>query len=282
MGMVTIARDTGTLLVIPNAGAGPATGPLCAPNIFRTSFSNWQPAFPMGSVMAAKGHKRAVALSWQYAAGEESTGGFAEGFTAAGGEVVETMFLPFPDVEFQPLLTRIAELAPDAVYVFFAGAGAVKFVTDYTAAGLRDSIPLYGPGFLTDGILDALGPAADGLETTLHYGDGLDLPRDVAFRQAFSAFSDLEPDVYAVQGYDTAQLIAIGLDAVGGDLGAREDLIAAMEAAEIDSPRGRFKLSKAHNPIQNIYLRRVEGGINQVTGIAAEALADPARGCQLA
>jgi branched-chain amino acid transport system substrate-binding protein len=55
-----------------------------------------------------------------------------------------------------------------------------------------------------------------------------------------------------------------------------------MEAAEIDSPRGRFKLSKAHNPIQNIYLRRVEGGINQVTGIAAEALADPARGCQLA
>ena len=48
MAMVKVARDTNTLLVIPNAGANDATGPQCAPNIFRTSFSNWQPAFPMG------------------------------------------------------------------------------------------------------------------------------------------------------------------------------------------------------------------------------------------
>ena len=39
--MVKVAADNNTLLVIPNAGVGAATGPLCAPNIFRTSFSNW-------------------------------------------------------------------------------------------------------------------------------------------------------------------------------------------------------------------------------------------------
>jgi len=53
MAMVKVARDTGTLLIIPNAGANDATGPACAPNIFRTSFSNWQTTFPMGKVMAA-------------------------------------------------------------------------------------------------------------------------------------------------------------------------------------------------------------------------------------
>jgi hypothetical protein len=43
MAMVKVARDTNTMLIIPNAGANEATGPLaCAPNIFRTSFSNWQ------------------------------------------------------------------------------------------------------------------------------------------------------------------------------------------------------------------------------------------------
>jgi branched-chain amino acid transport system substrate-binding protein len=40
-------------------------------------------------------------------------------------------------------------------------------------------------------------------------------------------------------------------------------------------------MSKAHNPIQDIYLRRVEGNANQVIGIAWKALEDPARGCKM-
>jgi branched-chain amino acid transport system substrate-binding protein len=40
MGMVKIAKETGMLLIIPNAGLDAAPGALCAPNIFRSSFSN--------------------------------------------------------------------------------------------------------------------------------------------------------------------------------------------------------------------------------------------------
>ena len=282
MAMVKVARDTGTMLVIPNAGAEAATGALCAPNIFRTSFSNGQPAFPMGKVVADRGLKSAVTLTWQYAAGEESTGGFKEGFIAADGKVLKELRLPFPNVEFQPLLTEIAAIKPDVVYAFFAGGGAVKLVKDYAAAGLKDKIPLVGPGFLTDGTLPAQGDAAAGMETTLHYGDALDVPKNAAFRAAYKQRTGREPDVYAVQGYDTGQLLAIGLAAVKGDTGARNELIAAMEAAHIDSPRGGFTLSKAHNPIQNIYLRKVVGTENRVVAVAHKALADPARGCKLA
>ena len=88
------------------------------------------------------------------------------------------MTLPFPQVEFQSFLTEIAALKPDVVYVFFAGGGAVKFVKDYAAAGLNKTIPLVGPGFLTDGTLEAQGESAQGLLTTLHYGDGLDNPEE--------------------------------------------------------------------------------------------------------
>jgi branched-chain amino acid transport system substrate-binding protein len=221
-------------------------------------------------------------LTWQYAAGEESVGGFKEGFTAAGGTILKELWLPFPNVEFQPLLTEIAALKPDVVYSFFAGGGAVKLVKDYAAAGLKDKIPLVGPGFLTDGTLPAQGEAAQGLETTLHYGDALDLPKNNAFRAAYKKASGRDADVYAVQGYDTGQLLTIGLAAVNGDTGARDDLIRAMEAAQIDSPRGKFTLSKAHNPIQDIYLRKVVGLENRVTAVAHKALADPARGCKLA
>jgi branched-chain amino acid transport system substrate-binding protein len=54
MAMAKVAKDTNTLLIVPNAGADNVTGPLCAPNIFRTSFSNWQPAYAMGKVAASK------------------------------------------------------------------------------------------------------------------------------------------------------------------------------------------------------------------------------------
>src|SRR5579863_2514627 len=282
MAMVKVATDNDTMLIIPNAGADAATGPACAPNIFRTSFSNWQPGFAMGKVAAERGKKRAVALSWDYAAGHESVNGFKEAFAAGGGKIEKELFVPFPNVEFQAILTEIASIKPELVYVFFAGGGAVKFVKDYAGAGLKASVPLVGAGFLTDGTLQAQGEAAQGLETTLHYADGLDIPKDKTFRAEFTKATSRPADVYAVQGYDAGQLLVAGLGAVKGDTGARKALIAAMEKAEIDSPRGKFTLSKAHNPVQDIYLRKVEGLENKYVSVAAKALADPARGCKMA
>ncbi|MBL8286466.1 MAG: ABC transporter substrate-binding protein [Rubrivivax sp.] len=279
--MAKAAKESGTTLIVPNAGASVVTGPMCGPNIFRSSFSNWQPAYAMGEVAAKKGHKRAVTITHKYAAGDESVGGFKEGFEKGGGKVVKELNLPFPQVEFQALLTEIASLKPDAVYTFFAGAAAVKFVKDYAAAGLKKSIPLYGPGFLTDGTLEAQGADAEGLLTTLHYADGLNTPRDNAFRLAYVKAYKLQPDVYAVQGYDAAQMLGIGLAATKGDIGKKAEFSAALRKAKIDSPRGAFTLSASHNPVQDIYLRQVSNKENKLVSVASKALADPGKGCSM-
>jgi branched-chain amino acid transport system substrate-binding protein len=281
MAMAKVAKDTGTLLIVPNAGADAVTGPMCAPNIFRSSFSNWQPGYATGEVVAKKGHKKVVTITWKYAAGDESVRGFKEAFEKSGGKVVKELSLPFPNVEFQALLTEIAATKPDAVYTFFAGGGAVKFVKDYSAAGLKKSIPLFGSGFLTDGTLDAQGADADGLETVLHYADSLNTKRDNEFRLAYAKTFKLQPDVYAVQGYDAAQMLAVGLNGVKGDLSKKAEFAAAVEAAKIDSPRGPFTISKAHNPVQDMYLRKVVGKENALVGIASKGLTDPARGCKM-
>ena len=281
MAMAKVAKDTNTLLVIPNAGARAVTGPMCAPSIFRASFSNWQPGYAMGKVAGDKGAKKVVTITWKYAAGDESVEGFKDGLKASGGEVIKELTLPFPNVEFQALLTEIAAAKPDAVYAFFAGGGAVKFVKDYAAAGLSKTIPLYGPGFLTDGALEAQGDSAQGLLTTLHYADGLDIPKDKTFRAAYAQAYKMQPDVYAVQGYDSAQLLGTGLTAVKGDVSKRSELVAAMEKARIDSPRGAFTLSKSHEPVQDIYLRKVEGRQNKYVSVAVKSLADPSPGCKM-
>lgn len=282
MGIQKVARDTGVLNLIPNAGVHAATRALCAPNVFRTSFSNSQPTLALGKAMVEKGHKKAVWITWKYAAGDEAYEGFKQSYTAAGGTIVKELGLPFPNVEFQALLTEIAALKPDAVACFFAGGGAAKFIKDYAAAGLKDKIPLYGSGFLTEGVLDAAGPAADGIITTMHYSDSLETPRNKQFRLEYAKTFRSQPDVYAVQGYDTGLLLVQGANAVKGDMASKPALYKALESAVIDSPRGKWTMSKAHNPVQDIYLRVVENKENKVVGVAAKALSDSGAGCRMA
>ena len=281
MGIHKVARDTGVLNIIPNAGVHVATRAQCAPNVFRTSFTNAQPTLALGKAMVDRGHKKAVWITWNYAAGDEAFEGFEKSYTEAGGTIIKKLGLPFPNVEFQSLLTEIASYKPDAVACFFAGGGAAKFLRDYAAAGLNKTIPLYGSGFLTEGVLDAAGEAAEGVLTTLHYSDSLDIPRNKQFRLDYVKAFKAQPDVYAVQGYDAGLLLVKGANAVKGDLSNKPALYAALEGATIDSPRGKWTMSKAHNPIQDIYLRQVVNKDNKVIGIAQKAVADPATGCRM-
>lgn len=281
LAMAQAAREENKIIIIPNAGADDLTRRNCMPTLFRTSFSNWQPAFPCGKVAYEDGYRKAVVMTWNYPAGHESTRGFKESFQAAGGQIVKEFLPDFPSVEFQAALTEIAALRPDCVYVFFAGAGALKFMRDYAAAGLQGRIPLYGAGFLTDGVLREAGAAAEGIKTTLHYAD--DLPNELNrnFRLRFKQTTNRDADVYAVQGYDTGTFLIKGLEAVRGDVNARQPLLNAFRGAVIDSPRGTFTLSPQGNPIQNIYLRQVTRGEEKLVRTVAERLADPGTDCRL-
>jgi branched-chain amino acid transport system substrate-binding protein len=281
MAMMQIVRQEKTLTVVTNAGAQAVTGALCAPHVFRTSFSNWQTSYPCADVMLKAGHKKAVLMFWNYSFGQESMAAFKEGYAKGGGTIVKEIAVPFPSTEFQANLSEIASLKPDAVFVFFAGAGAAKFVKDYADAGLRDKVALYGSGFLTEGVLAAQGAAADGIKTTLHYADALDNAANRKFRAAFKKATNREADVYAVAGYDTVNVLAQALEKVKGDTGARADLIASLESVHIDSPRGRFRFSRTHNPIQDVYLRQVKGGREAVVGVAMKDAEDPGAGCKM-
>jgi branched-chain amino acid transport system substrate-binding protein len=117
--------------------------------------------------------------------------------------------------------------------------------------------------------------------TTLHYSDSLDTPRNKSFRLEYAKAFKMQPDVYAVQGYDTGLLLVQGANAVKGDLSKKSELYKAMEGAVIDSPRGKWTMSKSHNPVQDIYLRVAEKGENKVIGVAAKGLSDPGTGCRM-
>lgn len=60
MALVQASREKGTPLIIPNAGNVAASRDLCAESVFRTSFTNWQPAYGMGLALAKTGVKKAA------------------------------------------------------------------------------------------------------------------------------------------------------------------------------------------------------------------------------
>jgi len=167
------------------------------------------------------------------------------------------------------------------VFTFFAGAGAIKFVKDYDAAGLKKTVPLVASGFVTEEPIEAYGPSVQGVLSTLHYADNIETPRNNAFRKSFALTYKANANVYAVQGYDAAQLLGVGLTAVKGDFKQRDAMVAAMRKATIDSPRGKFTLSPQHNPVQDIFLREGKGTGNEMRSVAVKALADPGRGCKM-
>jgi hypothetical protein len=122
MAMVQASRERGVPLIIPNAGNAAATRELCAPTIFRTSFTNWQPAFAIGKSLADRGVRRAAWVTWDYAAGKEATDGFREGLRAGGAELVRELTLPFPENNFQPIfgVMGVTNLAHGSLFMIGA------------------------------------------------------------------------------------------------------------------------------------------------------------------
>lgn len=281
MGMLRVAKQSGAITIIPNAGLGAATNELCMPNVFRTSHNMWQDSYPMGKVAYDRGHREMVTITWDYAGGKEDLAAFEEAFTEAGGEIIEQILVPFPSTEFQSYLTQIASLNPDAVYTFFAGGGGVSFVRDYAAAGLKENIPLLGSGFMTEGNLAALGDAGEGVLTTLHYAETLESDENQNFVSAYQEAYGEMPDAYAVHGYDTGAMLIQALDAVEGNTADRDALIEALAIVELQSPRGPLRFSESHHPIQNIYLREIRNGRHEVLSVAHELLESPDVDCQM-
>lgn len=291
-GVLAAIRDTvhraRQILLVANAGNDEISRGRCSRYLFRTSFSNWQPNFPMGAWVAAHVGKAAYLVAPKYAAGFDMMKAFKESFVPAGGRIVGEDYTPFPvNEDFAPFLTKINQAGPPVVYAFFSGSQAVRFVRQYEEFGLKSRSRLCGAGFLTEtDVLPAEGKAALGIVTGHFYSTLLDNPTNRRFLAAYQAKFKKEPDGFAVQGYDTAETIVRALQATGGDTENKDRLLAALRAVEFDSPRGRFRFDpKTQNVIQPfIYIREVRevgGGLANVVIDRVADVTDPGTGCTL-
>lgn len=258
LGVKDQATQAKVPLIIANAGANDVTDG--SEYVWRTSFSNGAIGASLGEEIAAEvGDGSVYVMAADYAAGEEFAAGFTEAFEAAGGTIAGESFTPFGTTsDWQPFLTKAENSGATAVFAFYAGAEAVNFVKQYDSFGLSGEIPLYGPGFLTEGgVLAAQGASAEGVRTSLHYSNLLESEENAAFVEAYTAAYDSAPTVYSVQAYDAAQALDLALEDADGVSG--EAIAAALDGVgEIASPRGAWSFDESHSPDQPYFLREVQ------------------------
>ncbi|MFH1112443.1 MAG: ABC transporter substrate-binding protein [Pseudomonadota bacterium] len=243
--------------VISNAGADDLTQRKSNPFIVRPAFVNSAGSHPLGKWLYEKGHRKAVLMGADYAAGYEHVGGIARTFKENGGKILQEIWPPLGTKDYAPYLAKIDRDA-DVVMVFFAGADALTFVKQYADYGLKSRLPLVGKGYLVDDkILPKQGSAAEGVITESHWCLLLDTPENKAFMDAHKKKYGRLPTLYSEQGYLTAKLIAEALNKTNGKVDG-EEFVKVMRSIELKAPRGPVKFDEYGAPVQNSYIREVK------------------------
>lgn len=245
-----------TIMISPVAGPSPVAGKQCSPYFFSTSWQNDQPHEAMGQYLSDKGVKTAYILAPNYQAGKDTLNGFKRRFT---GKIVGEVYTGLSQLDFAAEIAQIRFTNPEAVYVFYPGGYSINFVKQY-AQTIGAKIPLYSASSIDDTNIAAIGDAALGTFQTASWNYDFDNPANVRFREAFARRYGYKPSFYAAYGYDAAQLLNAAIGAVGGKVSDKPALIAAMEKADFNSVRGKFRYNKNHFGIQDFYLLEVVKG----------------------
>jgi len=246
--------DTGTFLISPNAGPSSYAGKECSPFFYVTSYQNDQVHEILGKVAQDRGYKRVYLLVPNYQAGRDSVAGFKLDYK---GEIVEESYMPLGALDFQPELSKISSLKPDAVFTFMPGGMGVNLVKQYRQAGLADSIPVLSAFTVDESTLPAQQDAAIGMFGGADWAPNLDNAESKKFVAAYEGAYNVVPGTYAMQAYDTAMLIDSAVKAVKGDLGNKDAVASALRKADFVSLRGNFKFNTNGYPIQDFYLTKV-------------------------
>jgi branched-chain amino acid transport system substrate-binding protein len=254
-----------------------------SPYVVRTSFTLPQSSVIIADWAVKNGIKKVVSIVSDYAPGIDSETSFKQRFTAAGGELLEAIRVPFQNPDFAPFLQRARDAQPDAIFVFVPSGQGGAFVKQFAERGLdKAGIKLIGPGDVTDDdLLNGMGDAVIGTVTAHLYSASHPSAANKAFVDAFKkANNGLRPNFMAVGGYDGMHLIYAALKKTNGAADG-DALVGAMKGMAWESPRGPISIDpETRDIVQNIYIRRVErvgGELYNVEFATFEAVKDPVK-----
>jgi branched-chain amino acid transport system substrate-binding protein len=259
MATAPIATQAKVPEVVMAAGTSSITE--ASPFVVRTSFTLAQSSVPMAEWAYKNGIKKVVTLVSDYGPGIDAEKSFSDKFKADGGTIVENLRIPMRSPDFAPVLQKVADAKPDALFVFVPSGTGAQFVKQFVERGLdKSGVKLIATGDVTDDDqLNGMGDVVVGVINAHNYSANHNSALNKTFVEAFKkANGGLRPNFMAVGGYDGMALIYGALKKTNGATDG-EKLIAAMKGMAWESPRGPISIdADTRDIIQNIYIRKVD------------------------
>ncbi|MBQ0933029.1 ABC transporter substrate-binding protein [Ideonella alba] len=252
-----IATQSKTPMVVMAAATSAITE--ASPYITRTSFTLPQAAVAMGDWAPKNGIKKVVTLVTDYGPGNDAEKYFSDRILLNSGQVLEKLRTPLRSPDFAPVLQKVRDAKPDALFVFLPSGQGAQFMKQFGERGLdKAGIKLIGTGDITDDDqLNDMGDVALGVVTTQHYSAAHPSPMNKRFVADFQAMHKFRPNFMAVGGWDGMRLLYNGLNASKG--AGNDALMAALKGQVFESPRGQILIdAQTREIVQDIYTRRVE------------------------
>ena len=196
------------------------------------------------------------AIGADYAFGYEVIGGFQRAFENCGGQIVQKIWPPLGTKDFGPYLPSLKQDA-DAIFTLMVGPMSLQFPKQLAAAGNKK--PVIGGGTSYDEfVLPSMGDEVIGHVSALQYSAALDTPKNAEFVKKYRAKYGKVPSYYSETNYTTAQMIHEVLKRNNGKWPGGPEFIKQLSALKFDTLRGPVSFDDMRNPVQNIYIKKVE------------------------
>lgn len=226
------------------------------PWLIRTGWSSSQPAHPIGQWACDQGYSRIATIAADAPLGYEQVGGFQKAFEECGGQIIQKIWSPLGTKKFGPDITTIREEA-DAVFSVMVGRMARDFPGQFHRA--RKKTPIIGGGTSYDEFaLPFMARVVIGDVSSLQYSAALETPKNKAFVRAYRKKYYKVPSSFSESNYTTAQLIDQVMRQTGGTWPGAGKFVTMMAALKIDAVRGPLSFDERRNPVQNVYIRKIE------------------------
>ena len=231
-----------------------------SPYIFRTFLAAGQADYPFGKYANENlGYKTAVIMGPDYAAGHEKADAFIQGFTEAGGQIVQEIYPPLGSSDYGPYLSQLKQA--DFVWTFLGGGNdAIKFVKQYEEYGIKAKMPLlFSGGGVDESILPSIGDAAIGIVSVSNYSALLETPENKELVKATTNKYNIVPNQFLNAGYVAAKTALSAIDKLEGNIEEKDKFLKALKSVEFPAPQGLFRFHpESQNGIFDAYIRRVE------------------------
>ena len=170
-----------------------------------------------------------------------------EALAANGVEVLITETFQGGDTDFAAQLTRIRDANPDIIFISSLAPDKPRIMIQGRQLGIPNSVP-FVMRTLTIADVQAAGDAAEGAITFVAWASAVDIPKNQAFVQNYSAKYGVEPNNYAAQAYAGLHILAEAIaNARSTDsIGIRD---ALANITDFDTVFGKFSFNKVGDAV---------------------------------